>query len=82
MRFHVFALNYLTPSIDGTFSPSQYFKEPTLKEENRQLNKSAFLNNKILSEEAAYIFNRQNEKKRIGSNLEKPGVFLKRLAVR
>jgi len=38
-------------------------------EESRQLNKSAFLSNKILSEEAAYIFNRQKEKNRIGSNL-------------
>jgi len=46
------------------------------------LNKSTYLSNKTLSEEAAYIVNRQKENKRIGSNLEKPGLFLKRLAVR
>ena len=40
------------------------------------------MSNKTLSEEAAYIFNRQKEKGRIGSNLEKPGLFLKRLSVR
>ena len=46
------------------------------------MNKSTFLSNKTLSEEAAYIVNRQKEKGRIGSNLEKPGIFLKRLTVR
>lgn len=53
-----------------------------MNSEARQLNKNTYLSNKTLSEEAAYILNRQKEKNRIGSNLNKPGIFLKRLPVR
>jgi hypothetical protein len=79
---HILATNFLSPNIEGGFTSSDHFLESRLTSETSQLNKSTYLSNKTLSEEAAYVLNRQKEKNRIGSNLEKPGIFLKRLTVR
>jgi len=44
---------------------------------------SSYYSNKYLSDEGAYVWNRQQKKEtQVGNNLEKPGVFLKRALVR
>jgi hypothetical protein len=49
---------------------------------NFHIKKSSYLNNKVLSDETAYILNRKKAKNLFGSNLQKPNIFLKKIEVR
>lgn len=83
LKAHVFATNFI-PSEDYLEATAQY---PTLKMKDVRVERfsskeSTYFSNKKLSEEAAYVLNRKNEKQFIGNNLEKPRIFLNRIKVR
>lgn len=83
MRVHVFATNYCDSISGDVFKEKDFIREPLMNVERISIQDSTFYSNKKLSDEGAYVWNRQKkEETLVGNNLEKPGIFLKRKLVR
>jgi len=80
---HAFATNYIPPNTQDLFSTANFNQQPGFTHQNAGVRTSSYYSNKYLSDEGAYVWNRQQKKEtQVGNNLEKPGVFLKRALVR
>jgi hypothetical protein len=82
VRVHVLASNYITPDLPEFFKSEDFNVQAKLKGNYFKPQKSVYFSNKLLSDEGAYVWNRQKESGSVGNNLEKPSIFLKRLLVR
>lgn len=79
IRVHVFAYNFLSNEQDNFVSSLRSCRvNKNLPRIDIRSTPSSFFNNKKIGEEICYVYNRKNEKKRIGNTLEKPCVLLKR----
>lgn len=82
VRVHVLASNFIAPDLPEFFKPEDFNLQAKLKSNYFKPQKSVYFSNKLLSDEGAYVWNRQKESGSVGNNLEKPSIFLKRMLVR
>lgn len=76
------ASNFNSSNIPASFDCNTYFHPEDEEEYPANFRDSTYYNNKALSEEAAYVKNRQVETSFIGNSLEKPQIFLKKILLR
>lgn len=82
IRVHVLANNFNNSHLPSSFDCAAYFHPEVTSQTTTSKQPSSYYSNKVLSDEAAYVNNRQREPSFIGNNLEKPQIFLKKILIR